>query len=168
MKSIITILGFVIAVSSSYCAPPPRDGVAAGYMTTPNSFVYRSPFSEKTALDFWLDMPEVSFGDYDGFRIGVGAGYAIFISRQDNFALMLRPQFSVAYIEDIYNGAEIGMGITAAVVAYLDEIGIHNIDIYAGVSLGSVIELGEDYTRFNILLTRKGPFGLLIGFMYYF
>ena len=163
---LIAFLATLFSVASS--EPPPRDGIALGYFTTPNSIVYRSSMSDERAMDFWLDVPEVAFGDQGELRIGAGIGYAMFVSRHDDFAFLIRPQFSFAYVEDIRKRGEIAVGATATAVAFLDHIGANNVDIYAGISLGSVAELGEDYTKFHILLTRKKPFGIVIGAMYYF
>lgn len=168
MFRIKLLLFAILFISFAYGEPPPRDGMALGYMTTPNSIVYRSPFSDERAVDFWLDIPEFTIGEEGGLRVGCGAGYAMFFARHDDFAFMLRPQISFAYVEHYYNRGEIGIGITAAATAYLDHIGMNDVDIYAGISLGSVIEMGEDYTAFHLLLTQRDPFGLLIGAMYYF
>ena len=157
-----------LLVSVLFCEPPPRDGMALGYMTTPNSIVYRSPFSDERAADFWLDIPEFTIGEVGAFRIGCGAGYAMFLVRQDDFAFMLRPQVSFAYIEQGYHRGEIALGVAGAVTAYLDHIGLEDVDVYAGISLGSTIELGEDFTAFHLILSRQEPFGILIGVMKYF
>ncbi len=162
------VLCLLLVTSLSFCEPPPRDGMALGYMTTPNSIVYRSAISNEKALDFWLDIPEFSLGNTGKLRLGGGIGYAIFLARQDDFAFMVRPQISFAYVEDYYKRAEIAIGATGAVVAYLDHIGMENVDVYAGISLGSVVELGENYTEFHLILNRRTPFGIVLGVMRYF
>jgi len=164
----IFALAVFLCIVSAFCEPPQREGPAIGYMSTPNSFVYRSPFSSESAMDFWLDLPEVLIGTDGAMRFGGGLGYAMFLMRQDDFAFMVRPQMSFGYVEENYERGEIGIGATAAVTAYLDNLGMDDTDIYAGVSLGSVIEFGEDYTTLRLLLTRESPFGLVIGIMRYF
>ena len=145
-----------------------RTGIALGYMTTPNSFVYRSTWSENSAIDIWLDLPEIYLGDNDGFQVGAGAGYAMFIDKQEYFCFMLRPQVDVAYISEITDYSQIGLGVAASAVAYLDSLGIPDVDIYAGISLGSVARFGNGAKTFDLILLKEKPFGILLGVMKYF
>jgi len=167
MKYFAIVIIFISFISA-FSEPPLREGIALGYMTTPNSIVYRSTLSDESAGDFWLDLPEVSLGTESELRLGAGMGYAMFFSRHDDFALMFRPQVAFGYWEQTVKRGEISLGAIGAVVAYLDNIGLYDTDIIVGASLGSVMEIGENYTTFHILLTRRSPFGIAAGVMYYF
>ncbi len=164
------IITAVLSIASVlYGQAPSRLGVALGYMTTPNSIVYRNTFSENSALDLWLDIPEFDVGDITGWQVGFGAGYAMFISRQTYMAFMLRPQIWVGYhSSDAGDNVGIGLGVAGAVVAYLDSLGVSNTDVYAGVSAGSIINLGDNFSYAHLLLSYRKPFGVLIGVMKYF
>ncbi|MCD6594401.1 hypothetical protein DRQ29_06795 [bacterium] len=166
---ILTIIFVSIIFSSAFGQiEPERTGIALGYMTTPNSIVYRSTWSENSAIDVWVDIPEISAGDFGGFRLGAGSGYAIFLDRQKYFCFMVRPQLSFAYISETMNYFEIGAGVAGSAVAYLDSLGVPNTDVYAGISLGSVARFGDGTKTFDFILTKDRPFGILIGVMRYF
>lgn len=156
------------SLGAVFAEPPEREGIAIGYMTTPNSVVYRSTWSESAAMDFWLDIPEASFGSEGGFSVGAGAGYATFPRRFENVSFMLRPQVSFRYTEARAKRGKLCVGIAAAVVAHLENLGIPQTDLIAGISLGSYVVMGEDYTAFHLLLAKDEPFGILLGIMRYF
>jgi hypothetical protein len=176
MNKIITLATISIIATAAFCedtdevaTPPVREGFAIGYLTTPNSVVFRVSLSENTAGDFWVDVPDIDFGDFSSLTVGTGAGYAMFPIKNPDFALMVRPQASLRYYNsDAEDYGEIAFGATGTVVAYLDNIGLPNGDIYAGVSLGTTIEMRENSTVFRGLLSKRGPFGIVIGMMYYF
>lgn len=166
MKRAIIILMFVL--SFVLAQSPSRLGVALGYMTTPNSFVYRNTLSENSALDLWIDIPEGDVGDVSGWQAGAGAGYAMFLNKQEYVAIMLRPQIWLGYYGGTGDYFKIAFGAAGAVTAYLDSLGIPNTDVYAGISLGSTITIGDNFTHAHLLLATQRPFGLLLGVMKYF
>jgi len=148
--------------------PPERSGIALGYMTTPNSIVYRTTWNETGAFDFWVDLPEIVVGDIELLELGAGFGYAMFFARNEHACFMFRPQLSVRYLYDSVGSLELGIGAAGAVVAYLDSLGIPDTDIYAGISLGAVGQISNNISAFHLILTQRRPFGLVIGVMKYF
>jgi len=167
MKKIV-FLTILLVWTLLFAQPPERTGIGVGYMTTPNSLVYRMSWSEKTFFDIWLDIPEFYAGDNEGYEIGAGAGYAIYLMRQQHFCYMIRPQISLRYINSSINYAELGLGIAGAVVAHLDSIGAPNTDVFAGISTGTVGQFGKNYTVFKMPLILDKPFGILVGVIKYF
>ena len=168
MRKFLTIAHILIA-AVILAQTPSRLGIALGYMTTPNSVVYRNTLNEASALDLWVDIPEFDVGDVSGWNVGFGAGYAMFPQKQTYMAFMVRPQVWMGYNSGGGNNyAQIGLGVAGAVVAYLDSLGVPNTDIYAGMSAGSVITVGKDFTYAHLLLSYRKPFGILLGVMRYF
>ncbi|GEM_PF-6205469 len=166
-KTLIIVQIFIVTVL--FAQTPSRLGIALGYMTTPNSVVYRNTLNEDSALDLWVDIPEFDVGDLSGWNVGFGAGYTMFPQKQTYMAFMVRPQVWVGYNSaDGDNYAQIGLGVAGAVVAYLDSLGVPNTDVYAGMSAGSVITVGKDFTYAHLLLSYRKPFGILLGVMRYF
>ena len=167
MRKVLIIL---LAISGVvlFAQTPSRLGIALGYMTTPNSVVYRNTLNENSALDLWVDIPEFDVGDVSGWNVGFGAGYTMFTAKQTYMAFMVRPQVWVGYNSGGGDYAQIGLGVAGAVVAYLDSLGVPNTDIYAGMSAGSVITVGKDFTYAHLLLSYRKPFGILLGVMRYF
>ncbi|RKZ34918.1 hypothetical protein DRQ33_01120, partial [bacterium] len=157
-----------VIISPVIAQVPERSGIALGYMTTPNSIVYRNSWSENNAIDLWIDIPNILLGDMDGFEMGAGTGFAMFFNKQRHFCFMIRPQISLRYIANGSSYSELGIGIAGSAVAYMDSLGVPNTDIYAGISLGSIARFNEDFNSFTLILTQERPFGILIGVMKYF
>ncbi len=161
----LLIMGFN---SYSLAQYPVREGIAVGYLSTPNSFLYRMHFQENNFFDLWVDIPEVAIGKRDGVVLGFGAGYAMNMARQKHFCFMLRPQISFRYINLDYSYSEFGLGVAGAVVAHMDSLGVPDVDVLAGISLGMLLSTGNKNTTFYMPLTHRSPFGLFIGVLKYF
>ncbi len=160
------IFGICSAQDADY---PKREGIALGYMSTPNSLVYRMMWSENSAFDLWLDIPEMSFGDVKSTQAGGGFGYAMFLARGKHAGFMLRPQCTFRYVDDdIWSRTEVGMGAAASAVAFLDSTGLPNVDVYAGITLGAYASFGNNLSSFSLIAANRGPFGVFVGVMKYF
>lgn len=146
-----------------------RTGIAIGYISAPSAFLFRTSVSGKSAWEMWVDLPKFYLGDNQGFLVGIGGGYAMFLTPKENTALYFRPGGGLRYrSQSNYSEGTLYFGAAIGLEVYLDSLGLNDWDVLASAFIGSSAIWGKDFSQLRFPLFNEDPFGICIGIIKYF